>query len=142
MAATVWAIRSSTVGTVASYDASCQGVPGFGFDGGREVDRIEDALVAGGLQLGCEVDVLAPALASPGGQVALGGPLVDDVGLQAERVGHLSDGALVCLGRARVDVGVHVGRDGDMLTQDGLRLRRSEERRVGKECRSRWSPYH
>ena len=21
-------------------------------------------------------------------------------------------------------------------------LRRSEERRVGKECRSRWSPYH
>src|SRR3712207_8653194 len=24
----------------------------------------------------------------------------------------------------------------------GLRTRRSEERRVGKECRSRWSPYH
>src|ERR1043165_6703958 len=23
-----------------------------------------------------------------------------------------------------------------------LRMRRSEERRVGKECRSRWSPYH
>src|SRR3989475_13311010 len=23
-----------------------------------------------------------------------------------------------------------------------LRQRRSEERRVGKECRSRWSPYH
>ena len=23
-----------------------------------------------------------------------------------------------------------------------LRLCRSEERRVGKECRSRWSPYH
>src|SRR2546422_11263249 len=23
-----------------------------------------------------------------------------------------------------------------------LRLDRSEERRVGKECRSRWSPYH
>src|SRR3989442_1224679 len=26
--------------------------------------------------------------------------------------------------------------------QRGLALRRSEERRVGKECRSRWSPYH
>ena len=25
------------------------------------------------------------------------------------------------------------------INQDGLR---SEERRVGKECRSRWSPYH
>ena len=24
----------------------------------------------------------------------------------------------------------------------GGRLKRSEERRVGKECRSRWSPYH
>ena len=25
---------------------------------------------------------------------------------------------------------------------EGLRVERSEERRVGKECRSRWSPYH
>src|SRR2546426_9284653 len=25
---------------------------------------------------------------------------------------------------------------------DALGRRRSEERRVGKECRSRWSPYH
>src|SRR2546427_5095716 len=39
-----------------------------------------------------------------------------------------------------------VNRDGypdlfeaDMLSRD---TRRSEERRVGKECRSRWSPYH
>src|SRR2546430_10244684 len=24
----------------------------------------------------------------------------------------------------------------------GVQARRSEERRVGKECRSRWSPYH
>src|SRR2546430_4985177 len=36
----------------------------------------------------------------------------------------------------------------DVLWTDGPhavaenRLRRSEERRVGKECRSRWSPYH
>ena len=25
---------------------------------------------------------------------------------------------------------------------DNVRVLRSEERRVGKECRSRWSPYH
>src|ERR1039457_5305960 len=25
---------------------------------------------------------------------------------------------------------------------DGMTVDRSEERRVGKECRSRWSPYH
>ena len=26
--------------------------------------------------------------------------------------------------------------------EDGREINRSEERRVGKECRSRWSPYH
>src|SRR3712207_8290047 len=30
----------------------------------------------------------------------------------------------------------------DRLAQEGIRAERSEERRVGKECRSRWSPYH
>src|SRR5690349_22495297 len=39
--------------------------------------------------------------------------------------------------------------EGDRIDGDDLRVRRaavtalrSEERRVGKECRSRWSPYH
>src|SRR3712207_8062918 len=27
-------------------------------------------------------------------------------------------------------------------TRGGVLTKRSEERRVGKECRSRWSPYH
>ena len=31
---------------------------------------------------------------------------------------------------------------GDSFFQRALRIIRSEERRVGKECRSRWSPYH
>ena len=35
-----------------------------------------------------------------------------------------------------VIIGIYEG--GDFLSQKG----RSEERRVGKECRSRWSPYH
>ena len=29
-----------------------------------------------------------------------------------------------------------------MFVHFGLYSQRSEERRVGKECRSRWSPYH
>ena len=29
-----------------------------------------------------------------------------------------------------------------VLTQSDILTQRSEERRVGKECRSRWSPYH
>ena len=32
--------------------------------------------------------------------------------------------------------------DGEMHILYEVRLTRSEERRVGKECRSRWSPYH
>src|SRR3712207_9457181 len=28
------------------------------------------------------------------------------------------------------------------LDKDAIKYSRSEERRVGKECRSRWSPYH
>ena len=30
----------------------------------------------------------------------------------------------------------------DMITDKEKTYERSEERRVGKECRSRWSPYH
>src|SRR5256885_12776689 len=30
----------------------------------------------------------------------------------------------------------------DIKTYAALKGKRSEERRVGKECRSRWSPYH
>ena len=30
----------------------------------------------------------------------------------------------------------------EVLNNNVLLLARSEERRVGKECRSRWSPYH
>src|SRR5256885_16188290 len=35
---------------------------------------------------------------------------------------------------------VPVSQDGDVYAR--YMCRRSEERRVGKECRSRWSPYH
>src|SRR3989449_10360557 len=35
-----------------------------------------------------------------------------------------------------------VGIDGQAKMSKSLNNARSEERRVGKECRSRWSPYH
>ena len=31
---------------------------------------------------------------------------------------------------------------GELLAKTNQLTHRSEERRVGKECRSRWSPYH
>src|SRR2546429_4141979 len=42
---------------------------------------------------------------------------------------------------ARHSAGLFLPKTGDhqIVVQ---RFRRSEERRVGKECRSRWSPYH
>ena len=38
-----------------------------------------------------------------------------------------------------VEVGDYVAESG---TDPAMLYKRSEERRVGKECRSRWSPYH
>ena len=35
-----------------------------------------------------------------------------------------------------------VGTPGDSVLGKWTDSQRSEERRVGKECRSRWSPYH
>src|SRR5690554_1793286 len=37
---------------------------------------------------------------------------------------------------------VNFSLNSTFFMQEGIDVRRSEERRVGKECRSRWSPYH
>src|SRR6516162_9400626 len=68
--------------------------------------------------------------------------LVDDLRAQAERIR---------LGGSHSAREKHLGR-GKLLVRDRVRALidpgspflelRSEERRVGKECRSRWSPYH
>src|SRR5687768_18033098 len=36
----------------------------------------------------------------------------------------------------------HISRGRERGSAVGTNFERSEERRVGKECRSRWSPYH
>ena len=36
----------------------------------------------------------------------------------------------------------YANKDAFVILGDLITLGRSEERRVGKECRSRWSPYH
>ena len=41
---------------------------------------------------------------------------------------------------AKKAIGKLIGKDG--YSEHFSELVRSEERRVGKECRSRWSPYH
>src|SRR2546421_8944200 len=53
----------------------------------------------------------------------------------------------VCMATKRNAIGVLIGVE-LVLNGAGInlvafaRFNRSEERRVGKECRSRWSPYH
>ena len=45
--------------------------------------------------------------------------------------------------RVAIDLGDVLPFDGfDELRHEVFARARSEERRVGKECRSRWSPYH
>ena len=46
------------------------------------------------------------------------------------------------LGKKGEIVNVSDGYARNMILPKKLGLERSEERRVGKECRSRWSPYH
>ena len=43
------------------------------------------------------------------------------------------------------NTGLELGKSddkGEIILQEDITIGRSEERRVGKECRSRWSPYH
>src|SRR2546427_8106659 len=42
---------------------------------------------------------------------------------------------------ALIRAGSYIGADFEIMSSEAIQ-RRSEERRVGKECRSRWSPYH
>src|SRR2546429_9147322 len=48
----------------------------------------------------------------------------------------------LCVREARRVCQVSRALPGGLMDVNGKILQRSEERRVGKECRSRWSPYH
>src|SRR5256885_8098450 len=65
----------------------------------------------------------------------------------ASRLGSVGLGQTIGLLRGRdwqLGIGAAVFSEFNMQssTTDLLNTDRSEERRVGKECRSRWSPYH
>src|SRR2546430_5886509 len=68
---------------------------------------------------------------------------VDDAGA---RVGAGVDAAEARIAADAVDLGIEarVAREDKQILAGQVQPRymRSEERRVGKECRSRWSPYH
>src|SRR2546429_9862494 len=70
----------------------------------------------------------------------------DIVAKQLEALGcevHRGVGGTGVVGVLREGNGpVSIGLRADMDALPILEANRSEERRVGKECRSRWSPYH
>ena len=54
-------------------------------------------------------------------------------------------GLWLALKRAREEKGWTQAYVAELVDRDSrtiMNIERSEERRVGKECRSRWSPYH
>ena len=53
-----------------------------------------------------------------------------------------SSGGIFAVGRREFPAAVRAHPEIDWPADDAARRMRSEERRVGKECRSRWSPYH
>src|SRR5260370_41981299 len=56
---------------------------------------------------------------------------------------HAHDGTAFSLARlAGIKTGIITKRISETVALRARDLKRSEERRVGKECRSRWSPYH
>ena len=67
-----------------------------------------------------------------------GGTSVGD----AKAIGRASEIVRGRLPRRPVVVVSAMARVTDQLLQMARAAGRSEERRVGKECRSRWSPYH
>src|SRR3712207_7763941 len=84
----------------------------------------------------CSSDLADRAVAAAGD-----GPGIDD----SVDTGRAGEGEVeVARDRARIDQGVAGGNELNtgIAAADRSALIRSEERRVGKECRSRWSPYH
>ena len=68
--------------------------------------------------------------------------VVNDYDVDGVASGHILYSALK---RCGADVSIRVPdriKDGYGLNRNIIEEARSEERRVGKECRSRWSPYH
>ena len=66
------------------------------------------------------------------------------IGLERQLTGHpagIRINVLICMGTSFFTL-FPMLYGSDQVFRVGSSIIRSEERRVGKECRSRWSPYH
>src|SRR2546425_7678516 len=94
---------------------------------------------------GVRADKSGPAvrelLERRGWKVAVTEVLPDEAGRIAARLAELADAGTVAAIFTTGGTGIAL-RDVTPEATRSILDRRSEERRVGKECRSRWSPYH
>jgi len=120
----------------------------------KHIDTIGTDHVANRLKLKVGEDVWSSLAGFPGIGTAL--PILLSEGVNKNRInlGHLAE--LTSLNAAKIfgmypqKGAIQVGSDADITLIDLKKEKkvdadffgRSEERRVGKECRSRWSPYH
>src|SRR3712207_9184587 len=95
-----------------------------------------------------QLDVIAPKVIVPLGRHAMG-RFVDGVTItEAHGRSYERDGRTVvpwfhpAASLHNQSLRETLVEDARALGETLRRVRRSEERRVGKECRSRWSPYH
>src|SRR3712207_5242144 len=122
-----------------------EGYPGRRYYGGCEhVDVVEQLAIDRIKALfGSEFANVQPhsgAQANAAAMVALLQPGDTILGLSLAHGGHLTHGMRINFSGRMFDVvPYHVRPDDGLVDMDEVR---SEERRVGKECRSRWSPYH
>src|SRR3712207_9248876 len=84
-------------------------------------------------------DVCSSDLAWAGRGRQEGGPPDEETRMRSTR-GSLQ--AVVAVSAATVALAACSSEGGAQNEASGGAAERSEERRVGKECRSRWSPYH
>src|SRR3989442_14748559 len=100
----------------------------------RETEHVErDTITAGGNTCASNIEPLGCQHSREHGKQT--GPVMGHHGEFAElALGKVDQRRPVRIARA---VAVTLGE-----TVEELKMIRSEERRVGKECRSRWSPYH
>ena len=106
------------------------------------------AALAGALVLGCAGDVSKRLVSD----AAFQSSVMEAIGTNPDLAGTMVDRLLAGETRALVmdRVLANPGAVQGLMTKaaqdqtilDGVINPRSEERRVGKECRSRWSPYH
>ena len=102
----------------------------------KDKEMIEGSFVGVGINIKASPDnkivVISPIEESPAEKAGiLAGDIINKVDGKEYKGENLSEAVKATRGIAGKKVNIEI-----------LRVLRSEERRVGKECRSRWSPYH